>query len=377
MNKMRKHLLLFSAAMLLIWGGCGEKVSDPVSPDDGSATTLQKENQGLQRALEASQRHAARLMEDRNIVGVGAGRDAEGNPTVQIYTRRGLGVGMLPALLDGVPVSEIVSGDIVAFQVKPSKKPTNPGGGKPGNTPSFDPQGYSDPIYMGVSSGWQGGICMTGTIGFRVTISGEQYVVSNNHVFADENQAQYSTIVQPGTYDNSCNLSTPYATLSGWVNIVFSTSASNYADVAWAKVDPNNGRVVEDGTPDPSMGGYGDPGHVPHPDAMDITNLNALGNLVDLPVQKYGRTTSHTKGVVTGIGTFNIGYSTGAARFVNQIVIQANRGKFSDSGDSGSLIVTDDSNKSPVGLLFAGSRKITLANPIGPVLDALGVGSID
>src|SRR3989449_418183 len=46
---------------------------------------------------------------------------------------------------------------------------------------------------------------------------------------------------------------------------------------------------------------------------------------------------------------------------------------FSGGGDSGSLIVTDDQNRSPVGLLFAGSSTQTIANRIDLVLNNFGV----
>jgi hypothetical protein len=45
---------------------------------------------------------------------------------------------------------------------------------------------------------------------------------------------------------------------------------------------------------------------------------------------------------------------------------------FSDSGDSGSLILTRDSQLA-VGLLFAGSASHTIANHIDDVLQALNV----
>jgi hypothetical protein len=59
------------------------------------------------------------------------------------------------------------------------------------------------------------------------------------------------------------------------------------------------------------------------------------------------------------------------ARFVDQIAITD--GTFSAGGDSGSLIVTADDKKNPVGLLFAGSDMHTIANPIGLVLDRFNV----
>jgi hypothetical protein len=89
------------------------------------------------------------------------------------------------------------------------------------------------------------------------------------------------------------------------------------------------------------------------------------------PVQKYGRTTSLTKGRVSALNaTVNINYGNGVARFVGQIIITP--GTFSAGGDSGSLIVTNDTSKSPVGLLFAGSSSHTIANPIGTVLSSFG-----
>ncbi len=66
----------------------------------------------------------------------------------------------------------------------------------------------------------------------------------------------------------------------------------------------------------------------------------------------------------------NIGYSSGTARFVDQILITP--GSFIRSGDSGSLMVTDP-GKNPVGLLFASGSGIAVANPIDLVLAAFGV----
>jgi hypothetical protein len=65
-------------------------------------------------------------------------------------------------------------------------------------------------------------------------------------------------------------------------------------------------------------------------------------------------------------------YDFGTARFVDQIVIVGDGPSFSDSGDSGSLIVTRP-GKRATGLLFAGSNTHTIANPIQEVLSALGV----
>ena len=67
-------------------------------------------------------------------------------------------------------------------------------------------------------------------------------------------------------------------------------------------------------------------------------------------------------------------YNTGTARFIDQILITD--GRFSQGGDSGSLVVTQSSgqdDRRPVGLLFAGSNTHTIANPIDLVLDLFSV----
>jgi hypothetical protein len=80
-----------------------------------------------------------------------------------------------------------------------------------------------------------------------------------------------------------------------------------------------------------------------------------------------------TQGTVTGVNaTVMIRYDKGQTRFVKQVVIQGSDGSFSDSGDSGSLIVTQNGNF-PVALLFAGSPSSTIGNPIDLVLGAFGV----
>ena len=59
------------------------------------------------------------------------------------------------------------------------------------------------------------------------------------------------------------------------------------------------------------------------------------------------------------------------AYFENQIAIVGSDGPFSESGDSGSLIL-DNPGSHPVGLLFAGDDTHTLANPIQAVLNRFG-----
>ena len=142
---------------------------------------------------------------------------------------------------------------------------------------------------------------------------------------------------------------------------MFSTSASNEVDAAIAhsnEVWLGNATLSD---------GYGTP-----------SSTTAVA-YINQKVQKYGRSTGLTTGKVTMVNvTVDVGYSSGVARFVNQIVIERRKRAFLMAGDSGSLVVTDDEFKNPVGLLFAGNSngRLGVANPIDLVLDALDV-SID
>ena len=73
--------------------------------------------------------------------------------------------------------------------------------------------------------------------------------------------------------------------------------------------------------------------------------------------------------------TVLVSYLTGTARFVNQIVVGSCSSTCIGAGDSGSLLVTNDANANPVGLLFAGnnSGSMAMANPISDVLSYFSV----
>lgn len=242
-------------------------------------------------------------------------------------------------------------------------------------TSSVDPTArFNRPVPIGVSTGnknyysGKGGLlyCSAGTLGARLFVNNNgtssYYALSNNHLYANEGQAAIGDdIVQPGDVDNNPVCAQKSQDVIGelfeFVPIVFSRSASNVVDAAIASVTD---LTVGKSTP---SDGYGAP-----KSGFGITPL------LDQSVQKYGRTTSLTHGKVTGINvTVLVRYDSGTARFINQFEITPNSGSFSDSGDSGSLIVAEGGNDNlkPVGLLFAGGSSVTFANPIGAVLSGL------
>jgi len=196
--------------------------------------------------------------------------------------------------------------------------------------------------------------CCSGTLGALVYANGTPYILSNNHVLARSDQAVAGEdISQPGLIDNACRPGTLVGDFT-----VAPTLGSN-VDAALALLRP--------GTMD-STGFIEDIG-VPSGTVRTAT--------VGLAVAKSGRTTGFTRGAVSALNAsvrvqYQRGCGTGTlftVSYTNQIVISSST--FSAGGDSGSLIVTDNSLHQPVGLLFAGSSTATIANPIGEVLTRL------
>ena len=316
---------------------------------------------GLERAIEAQERHTNDLLGIQGVVGTAVGLGANGQAVVKIYTERS-GVAGLPRSLDGVPVRVQVTGRIFALD-KPIGGFHDHGNGEEDPTDGCtSTTGRFRPACIGISTGHPN--ITAGTIGARVMDGTNVYALSNNHVYADENIASIGdNVLQPGTYDGGDpNVDDDViGTLAAFVEILFidgDVIPENKVDAAIALSSTVD---LDKATP---PDGYGTPKSAP---ALLVEN--------DMPVQKYGRTTSLTKGTIKGINvTINVGYDKGVARFVGQIEVRSNKGPFIKGGDSGSLLVTDP-DRNPVGLLFAGNLngKTAFANPIGAVLEAFGV----
>jgi hypothetical protein len=224
--------------------------------------------------------------------------------------------------------------------------------------------------------------CCSGTLGALIQdTSGGQYILSNNHVLARSDHASPGdAVLQPGLIDNNCTATgaTRVATLTGWLPL--SAPATNadaaIAEVASRMVDPA-GRILELGArqPDGTLAAA-PPG---------ISSSNGKGEVprLNLRVAKSGRTTGLTCGGVTAIAVdVAVDYFRDCAEtrpyltktFTNQMGLAGN--SFSDSGDSGALIV-DAANAEPVGLYFAGGRDVAgvgegMASPAGDVVSELG-----
>lgn len=335
---------------------------------------------GLDRAAEVLNRSNPDFFANDQVVATGISFDENGDAIIKVYleTNRGLPI---PRVVDGITVQTktvgpIRAGDPIMEQPKGGNGGGgggnggggNGGGGGGGGDSSNPQDRLARPVPIGASIGTYrpnaDNFCFAGTLGCRLvrldllTNQESHYILSNNHVIAEENGGSPSVdyILQPGTLDNSCtiDLADTIGRLSDFEPINFN-GQDNLVDAAIAVTDPAD---VGFASPDSA---YGAP------------TSNSAAATVGLAVKKFGRTTGYTQGEVDAINvTVNVGYTNGTAKFVNQIIIVGTgRGKnrtFSDSGDSGSLIVSS-SNNNPVGLLFAGNSSVTIANPIDTVLD--------
>jgi hypothetical protein len=228
------------------------------------------------------------------------------------------------------------------------------------------------PIQLGTSGGnindGSKAFCYGGTLGALVEdASGNQYILSNNHVLARTNAAALGEdVIQPGLIDQSpaCfrDRTDIVANLSEFIPILFKTKRTMPANTVDAAI-----AQVREGNVDPT-GSILDIGTV-----SSDTVAPGLG----IAVKKSGRTTGLTKGTISAVDvTVDISYGSGkSARFTNQTLVTP--AGFIAAGDSGSLMVEDvDVNPRAVGLLFAGSSTTAIANPIGDILSAFDVSMV-
>jgi hypothetical protein len=293
-----------------------------------------------------------------NVVGVGIGRKitkgkVSSQRCVRIYVERKMAKGliptefMLPATFEGVATDVI---EVGRFRALPAKVPIA--------------QRRLRPARPGCSVGFQftgdkAGFVMAGTFGAVVEADGLRHILSNNHVLADENALPLgSPIFQPGLLDNGNPARDQIARLTRFIPLVPGTP--NTVDCAIAEVL--------------------------NPETVRATFLSRVGRLRSpepieavegMRVHKTGRTTGYTRGSVFDVSAdVAVGYELGTVIFQDQILIRGDGGRmFSDSGDSGSVIV-DRGSRRAAALLFAGSRTHTVANHLSDVLAQLGVAVV-
>ena len=339
---------------------------------------LKQLGERVRYAMQVQNRNRA-LLKKFGVTGMGTGITPEGEAVINVFTAS-TGITGIPANLEGVSVKTKVTGKFYALRDDSNTCEVS------GDSICKSWERWPLPVPIGVSIGHPA--ISAGTFGARVTDGTDVFVLSNNHVLANINQADINDpILQPGSWDGGVN-DDAVANLSDFEPINFCTvfwiwlicDQTNTIDAAIARSTPGE---IGFETPTGQYGsgvGYGAPSSIIHAayGNPNVTGDEDLDLLLGRSVQKYGRTTGNTVGTINTINaTVNVCYDDSCsmvARFVDQLIITP--GSFSAGGDSGSLIVTNDAQKNPVGLLFAGSDTDTIANRIDLVLDRFGV-SVD
>jgi hypothetical protein len=216
----------------------------------------------------------------------------------------------IPEKIDGIPTDVVESGKpVLRHYIRPSPRYPVPPGYSIGHTR--------------VTAGTFG--CLV-----RDRATGETLILSNNHVIANSNNASVGDpIIQPGPYDGGLHPRDTIAHLVRWKPIVL---RGNTVDAAVAR--PMSPYIVTSSIP-----GIGIP--------KGVRKMDRVGVFV----QKVGRTTQHTTGIVTAYNAsiYPLSYPRiGGVEFINCIVTTG----MSAGGDSGSLLL--DMDKQATGLLFAG-----------------------
>ena len=239
-------------------------------------------------------------------------------------------------------------------------------------------QAQNIPIKLGTSGGnvndssVQGKLmyCCGGTLGSLLNRNDTFYILSNNHVLARSDAAKLGdAIIQPGLIDANCSATgtTTVGNLTQFVNL---ETAGTNVDAAMAQIVSGtvdtSGSILSLGST--ATGSTADSG----PPHMGNGIIATIGEAV----AKSGRSSSltcSTVGVIDMTTSVNYqkGCNTGATfsvTYTGQVSVIG--GAFSASGDSGSLIV-DENTADPVALLYGGSDTDTVGNPVADVLSAL------
>jgi hypothetical protein len=355
---MRLSASLLLALALFTNTGCneGSNVADNnQQPRSIAQQALDNMPADVREALEAKEANEASIMSIEGVNGIGVGLGDDDKARIVVLTERE-NVSGIPNKIGGVKVKIEHVGKIEALG-KPGT------GGAPKPTPGYTGNYGTTAMPVGVSIG-NNNECAAGTLGCVVksNVTGERLLLSNWHVLSG-NPADGSdggTINQPGLYDapTQCNANgtNQIATTSASQLYPISSSVSNKIDAGLASI--NSGVIVTKYFPDGTS-----------------PSTTAVAPVAGMAVRKVGRTTGVTTGTIGATNaTIRVQYDGFVATFTNQIYV---RGTFIKSGDSGSLMTTNNSAKNPVGLCFAGSSNSSYANPISEVLSLLNVSISD
>lgn len=313
------------------------------------------------------------LMTNPAIIGTAVGMNEKNQHVLVVYLNvehKDLpeSIAAIPKKMDGIPVKlEVTEPFRTMVKLIPAKA-----SGKPSKTTISHTAIQTPPIKLGTSGGWgydlANGYCCGGTLGSLVEKNGVKYILSNYHVLESDIELGGNGIeavvgdpvIQPGLIDTRCNFDNAQevSTLSGVKSLPDSNVDASIAAITSGMVQ-ENGEILEIGT-------------------ISSSTVDAY---INQAVKKSGRTTGLSKSTISGLNaTVTVAYDNECAgnqaftkTFTGQLIVKNRRSAFIKGGDSGSLMVEDvNPNPRAIGLLFAGSNTLAVANPISDVLSYFG-----
>ncbi|GBD94565.1 hypothetical protein BMS3Abin05_02176 [bacterium BMS3Abin05] len=272
---------------------------------------------------------------------------------------------LIPARIQNIPTDVYPTGIIHALQAPTGRFRPAPGGVSIGH------------IYI-----------TAGTLGCLVKKNDKLFILSNNHVLANSNDADIGdAILQPGPYDGGRFPQDQIAKLSEFIPIEFSGDGGGgtnpcpfgrsaaailnlLASIVGSKTRLRPARIkAKENLVDCAIAEPLSQSDVKN-EILQIGTLSGTAEgTLGMQIKKSGRTTGLTSGSILQIDvTVDVSYgSNKTATFVDQLMA----GEMSQGGDSGSAVVSEANQL--VGLLFAGSSTSTIINRIQNVFQALQV----
>jgi hypothetical protein len=330
-------------------------------------------SENLEALVTVRKQHEEELLNKPNVTGVGVGwKITDGKKTSEMA--------IVSLVTKKLPKYQLRAQDLVPKEIEGCKLDVQESGVI--RALSVDHKKRCRPVLMGTSGGHYA--VTAGTNGCLVRRGSQVYMLSNNHVYANSNEAEKGDpILQPGPYDGGRNPEDRVATLEGFVPITFDSSPGS-CPLALGVAGIFN--AVSQG--------FGRKSRFKVVEVQDETNLvdcaiakpvneeeikeeileigvpeGVVKGTLGMKIKKSGRTTGLTTGEIEQISAaVRVEFGEGrVATFRDQLIA----GGISQGGDSGSAVLSED-NKI-CGLLFAGSESTTVINRIGNVLSSLNL----
>lgn len=332
----------------------------------------------MDRYFRALKKTRGKLLGLQNVVGVGIGykhigEESTGDPAFVVYVEKKLPPAdlarshVVPKKINGLDTDVVEIGIVKMLDVRTTR---------------------DRPCHPGVSIGHYKSTA--GTLGAIVKdkATKELMILSNNHVLANGSSLQQARaktgdpILQPGPYDGG-KLEDRVGTLYRYVPIVKNVSKSD-CPVALALAGGST-RILNLVKKDYEIRFYKrfrtenfvdcalaklDSADLVTASILEIGEIRGVSDAKPgEKVVKSGRTTGVTRGVVKSVGTTLQVEMEEEEKvwFSDQVITDMS----SQPGDSGSLVL--NLNQEVVGLLFAGSEKLTVFNRITNVIDRLAI----